>query len=1090
MKKRLFSVLFVLFFSLFLVACEIEPWLTSITIVGADDTTIPFDDPFNVLEGVTAIGNNSIDYSAQLTYASTAPIDAEGNLDTTSTGVHAVRYEVRVGSIVVQRWRYITVEQPERPDGLVVNGDFALGTVFWDDPANGFFVADGASLSLSIDDGALKADAVSGSNVWTPRFGQQGIPFEQGKAYEVTFRAKSSVDKTINLQVGELISYAPWFIDFKPGQTEHRLITTEWQTYTYTFFMGLDNPRGGILFEIGNVPPQGTLGNAPFTIWFDDIDVIEIDDLEDTVAPVISGVRANVNLSVDDDFDPLQGVTASDNVDGDVTDLIDVTIYEVVGETETEIPEIDMSVEGTYRVVYTVSDTAGNETTEESLVTVILVIVFEYPGWRGFINFWEGTEAELVVEEGVLTYNLTNISAMNENWKVQVIQDAFALGYGEDNQGHMALEAGATYRVTFDAKASVAGDIVLAIGHAGGGWTPYFVETDIAVTNEFQTISVEFTLAADGDFSIPAQFKLEMGLLFTGETSGFFALDNVMIEIKVGEEFVPTDLIFNGTMDEEVMEIYALPEWRSFVNFWEGTQAELKGINGELVLNVTNISAMNENWKVQVIQDAFALGTGPDNKGHMLLEADTTYRVTFRARASVAGEITLAIGHAGGGWTPYHMEVIDVTNDMQTFVITFTTDDDTADYTVPAQFKLEMGLLFAGYASGTFILDDVDIRIVDGTNYLYTGLIKNGTMDAPFPYALQEWRSFVNFWEGTVGNIYNIAGELVFMVDNISAMNENWKIQVIQDAFALGTGPDNTGHMLLEADQTYRVTFSARASVAGEVTLAIGHAGGGWTPYHMDTIDVTTEMQTFVVTFTTDDAEADYSVLAQFKLEMGLLFTGETSGFFVLDNVIIEVLDGETYVDAELIVNGNMNLPAPYEINEWRSFVNFWEGTVGNIHGIAGELIFMIDNISAMDANWKIQLIQDAFALGTGADNVGHMQLEADQTYRITFSARASVAGEITLAIGHAGGGWTAYHMETIAVTTEMQTFVITFTTDDAEMDYTVLAQFKLEMGLLFAESTSGIFALDNVKIEVLDGETYVDAELIENGTMVEIAEE
>ncbi|TVP85734.1 MAG: hypothetical protein EA375_03130 [Acholeplasmataceae bacterium] len=1088
MKKRLFSVLFVLFFTVFIVACEgeIEPWLTSITIVGADDTTVPFDEPFNVLEGVTAIGNNSIDYTDQMTYATTAPIDAEGNLDTTSTGVHAVRYEVRVGTIVVQRWRYITVDQPERPDGLVVNGDFALGTVFWDDPANGFFVADGASLSLSIDDGALKADAVSGSNVWTPRFGQQGIPFEQGKAYEVTFRAKASVDKTINLQVGELIDFAPWFIDFKPGQTEHRTITTEWATYTYTFFMGTDNPRGGILFELGNIPPEGTLGGAPFTIWFDDIDVIEIDDLEDTIAPVFSGVRANINLAVDDDFDPLEGVTAMDNVDGDVTDLIDVTIYEVVGETETEIAEIDMSVEGTYRIVYTVSDAAGNEAIAESHLTVILVIVFEYPGWRTFVNFWEGTESELIVEDGVLTFTLTTISAMNENWKAQVIQDAFALGYGEDNEGHMALEAGATYRVTFDAKATVAGDIVLAIGYSIPEWNPYFVEEDIAVTTEWQTISIEFTLDAEGDYSIPAQFKLEMGLLFEGlDAPQSFMLDNVMIEIKVGDDFVPTDLIFNGTMDEEVMNIYALPEWRSFVNFWEGTVGEIKGVNGELVLNVTNISAMNENWKIQVIQDAFALGTGPDNAGHMQLEADNTYRVTFRARASVAGQVTLAIGHSEGEWTPYHTATLDVTTEMQEFVVTFTTDHAEIDYSVLAQFKLEMGLLFADVSSGYFVLDDVDIRVLDGENYVYTGLIKNGTMDAPFLYALEEWRAFVNFWEGTVGNIYNVAGELVLMVDNINAMDANWKIQVIQDAFALGTGPDNAGHMQLEADNTYRVTFRARASVAGEITLAIGHAGGGWTPYHMATLDVTTDMQTFEVIFTTDDDEIDYTVLAQFKLEMGLLFAEESSGYFVLDDVIIEVLDDEDYVDAELIVNGHMNLPAPYELNEWRGFVNFWEGTIGNIHGIAGELIFMIDNISAMDANWKIQVIQDAYALGTGPDNEGHMLIEAGKTYRITFTARASVAGEITLAIGHAGGGWTPYHMETIEVTTERQTFVIEFTADNADPDYySVLAQFKFEMGMLFAESTSGIFALDNVMIEVLDDETFIDAELIENGTM------
>ncbi|MFU8792526.1 MAG: carbohydrate binding domain-containing protein [Acholeplasmataceae bacterium] len=1094
MRKRIFALIFMLMFAVILVACgggdetptvipTEEPTLSAITFSGATDVTIAFESEFNVFTGVTALGNNGVDYTAQITYLSTAPIDDAGNLDTTSTGVHAVRYEVRVGEVLAQRWRYITVEAPERPEGLVVNGDFALGTVFWDDGPNGFFVADGAALSLSIEDGALKAEVTAGSNVWTPRFGQQGIPFEQGQAYEVSFRAKASVVKTINVQVGELISTAPWFVDFKQGQTEHHQITTEWATYTFKFFMNTDNPRGGVLFEMGNVPPEGQLDA---TIWFDDISIVETEMGEDEIAPALNGVRPVVNLEVDDAFDPLAGVTAFDNIDGDITDQIDVTIYKVEGETETEVAAVDTGEESVYKIVYTVTDAAGNVTTAESIVTVILIIVFEYPGWRTFLNDWDGTAGEIVVADGILELNLSAINA-GENWQIQIIQDAFALGYGADNDGHMELEAGRTYRVTFDAKATTAGNITLAIGHSVGGWTPYFVDGEVAVTTEMQSFSIEFTLDdAEADYSVPAQFKLEMGMLFAGAVAPqTFTLDNVAIEVLEGEAFIATDLIFNGTMDEEIIDIYALPEWRGFVNFWEGTVGELKGLNGELVFMVSNVSAMDANWKVQVIQDAFALGTGEDNVGHMAIEADKTYKVTFDARATIAGNVTLAIGHAGGGWTPYFVEAFAVTNSMQTFEFIFTTDDDAVDYTVPAQFKLEMGLLFAGSSAGSFFLDNVLIEVLDGENYVDAGLIENGMMLQPEPYLLPQWRGFVNFWEGTVGTLRGVAGELVFMVSNISAMDANWKVQVIQDAFALGTGEDNVGHMAIEADKTYKVTFNARASVAGEVNLAIGHAGGGWTPYFMEVFDVTTGMQAFEFIFTTDNDAVDYSVPAQFKLEMGLLFAGLESGVFYLDNVLIEVMEGEAYVDAELIENGTFEAPIPYALNEWRGFVNFWEGTVGVLEGVAGELRFMVSNISAMDANWKVQVIQDAFALGTGEDNVGHMAIEADKTYKVTFHARASVAGEVNLAIGHAGGGWTPYFMEVFNITTDMQAFEFIFTTDDVAVDYSVPAQFKLEMGLLFAGLEGNqYFYLDNVLIEVMEGEAYVDAELIENGTM------
>ncbi len=1097
MSKRVLS-LFVILASLFiLVACKPQPTevtepedeLTAITFTGADDITLEFEQPFNVLTGVAALGNDGKDYTSLITYLSTAPIDANGNLDTTQTGVHAVRYQVSTQGVLAQRWRYITVNTPERPDGLVVNGDFSLGTVFWDDSANGFFVADGASLTLSIEDGALRADVVAGSNVWTPRFGQQNIPFEQGKTYQVSFRAKASVPKTINLQVGELIPYDPWFVDFKPMQTERRTITTEWATYSYVFTMNMDNPRGGILFEMGNM--GGSEGRVDATIWFDDIDVIETELGDDVIAPVFAGIKPEVTVAVGDSYNPLSGITAYDFVDGDVTASITYVVYQIIDGVETLVPAIDMENEGTYRVEFSVSDKAGNKATEDMLVTVVLIIpepVFLYPGWRGFKNDWEGTDAVLELVDGQLIYTMNALVAMDANWKLQIIQDAFSLGVGEDNVGHMLLEAGRTYRVVFDAKATTAGDITLAIGHAGGGWTPYFVKNDIAITTEMQTYTIIFTLDAEGNFDVPAQFKLEMGLLFAGqEAPQSFTLDNVRIDILDGETYQPTQLIFNGTMDDEPLMVYALPEWRYFVNFWEGTEAKIQGVNGQLVLTVMTINAMDANWKIQVIQDAFALGTGDDNVGHMMMEAGKTYRVTFDARASVLGNITLAIGHAGGGWTPYFVQNdIFVTTVMQTFSYTFTLDQDM-DYSVPAQFKLEMGMLFAGKdAPQTFILDNVKIEVLDGETYVDTKFIENGTMEAPVPYVLEQWRAFVNFWEGTTYQLEGLAGELVFTLLNLNAIDANWKIQIIQDAFALGTGDDNVGHMMMEAGKTYKVTFDARASVSGMITLAIGHAGGGWTPYHVETdLEITTEMKTFEIIFTLD-AAGNYSTPAQFKLEMGMLFAGlEGPQQFILDNVKIDVLDGENYVDAELIENGTMEPPVPYALNQWRSFVNFWEGTEYQLKGVAGQLVMTLTNINAMDANWKIQVIQDAFALGTGEDNVGHMILEAGKTYKVIFDAKASVEGFITLAIGHAGGGWTPYHVEAdLEITTEMKTFEIIFTLDAAG-NYSTPAQFKLEMGMLFAGlSAPQTFVLDNVMILVLEGETYVDANLIVNGAM------
>jgi hypothetical protein len=39
----------------------------------------------------------------------------------------------------------------------------------------------------------------------------------------------------------------------------------------------LDNQNGGILFELGNVPPEG---RVDATMWFDDIEIIEVETEE------------------------------------------------------------------------------------------------------------------------------------------------------------------------------------------------------------------------------------------------------------------------------------------------------------------------------------------------------------------------------------------------------------------------------------------------------------------------------------------------------------------------------------------------------------------------------------------------------------------------------------------------------------------------------------------------------------------------------------------------------------------------------------------------------------------------------------------
>ena len=554
-------------------------------------------------------------------------------------------------------------------------------------------------------------------------------------------------------------------------------------------------------------------------------------------------------------------------------------------------------------MTYTVSDAAGNEAVVTRVVTVGEAAMIDLSGnpdygWRIFVNDWEGTSGSLEVDEGELVLTLDALNALDANWKIQIIQDAQGLGLSEGDEGSVQFEEGKTYRVSFDVRASTAGQATLAIGHPENGWTPYAM-IDFDVTTEMETVELEFTLDGDFDYSVLAQFKFEMGLLFAGaEAPQTFVIDNVFIEVEEDGDFVATDLIVNGDFEPRGG---LTTGWRAFLNDWEGTSGSLSNVNEQLVLTLDNLSNLDENWKVQIIQDAFALGTGPDNAGSLQFEEGKTYRVTFDARASVAGSATFIIGHGGGGFTGYVVEPFDVTTEMETFTFEFTLDGDL-DYTVLAQFKIEMGLLFAGLEGPqTFTLDNVLVEVsVDG-EFEDANLIINGDFSPTAGF-----RPFLNDWEGTSGSLAARNGELTLTLDTLSNLDENWKVQIIQDAFALGTGPDNAGSLQFEEGKTYRVSFDAKASVAGSATFIIGHGGGGFTGYVVEAFDVTTELETVTFEFTLD-GDLDYTVLAQFKIEMGLLFAGlEGPQSFTVANISIEISEDGEFVDAGLIVNGQM----------------------------------------------------------------------------------------------------------------------------------------------------------------------------------------
>jgi len=79
--------------------------------------------------------------------------------------------------------------------------------------------------------------------------------------------------------------------------------------------------------------------------------------VKDTIKPVLSGVM-NQSINLNSAFDPKKGITAKDNIDGDVTKSIQVS------------SSVNLKKVGTYTLTYKVADRSGNTTTLIRKITV------------------------------------------------------------------------------------------------------------------------------------------------------------------------------------------------------------------------------------------------------------------------------------------------------------------------------------------------------------------------------------------------------------------------------------------------------------------------------------------------------------------------------------------------------------------------------------------------------------------------------------------------------------------------------------------------------------------------------------------------
>jgi len=236
-------------------------------IYGIDDINYTLGTKIDILEGVTAIDDLDGDV--------TSNIITEGFANKNLEGSYLIKYKVKdnSGNETIKLRIITVVRELVLLDNMVVNGDFSNGLTGYgfftlNNQADAFFEVLNEELKITIQ-------SVDDSIWYAPRMDYQGLLYETGKEYHVSFRAKADADRMIHIQIGELLNFDPWFDDFRPNTDKVFLLTSEYSVIEFTFKMNNPtNPNGCILFEMGNI--NNGFENET-VIYIDDLEIREIE---------------------------------------------------------------------------------------------------------------------------------------------------------------------------------------------------------------------------------------------------------------------------------------------------------------------------------------------------------------------------------------------------------------------------------------------------------------------------------------------------------------------------------------------------------------------------------------------------------------------------------------------------------------------------------------------------------------------------------------------------------------------------------------------------------------------------------------------
>ncbi len=477
----------------------------------------------------------------------------------------------------------------------VVNGDFALtNTSEW----GGWFGDEWigyTTSSINADDGVLNV-VVAGLLDTQPSHAtqvyQEGMAFEHGQTYRVTFKAYAEAVRQMNVNIGDALDADPWFIKFM--DTAVIDLTTDLQEFeiifTFTGESTLD--QGKLVFELGAI--GGVAVNT--TVHIDDVnievlrqdEVLQNEDFEDigwtgwfgdqwsgytdSSIAVVDGAL-NVVVSYDETqtfpthatqvyqegFAVENGkfyrisfmakadaakdiiVAFGDALDYDpwftnyaVKTTKSLTTEYVLYTIEFEMTEPTTTDQG--KLVFELA------TAVETTVYIDNVMVEEIDALGGTVvtdtdqvingTFEEALEWGAWFGDEYAGYTSSSASVVNGVLEVEVVLNTTTVSHATQvYQEGLAFAQGVTYIVEFDAYADAARQMNVNLGDAleADPWFTGFAPTEVVdLTTSVQTFTYTFTMT-EATTADQGKLVFELGMIDGVGVDTTVYIDNVMI---------------------------------------------------------------------------------------------------------------------------------------------------------------------------------------------------------------------------------------------------------------------------------------------------------------------------------------------------------------------------------------------------------------------------------------------------------------------------------------------------------------------------------------------------------------------------------